>query len=555
MIVAVASLMLMLFNRTTELQTALDSTRQEQQRVEQVTEFLVDVFKLTDPLGQSVQFSQVKDVINEARIQLDSAFQDDLKTRRKLLMTLATIYLNMSDSGSAQKLLDRARDVPEPMSLTEQLNVLNTQVAIFIETGELQQAEHSVHEFRSNHALQSLSLKQQQQLDFLVAHLAYLNGHYQSATTQLERLQTQLARTPKQLQDLQAQVYQLMGSVAWKQGQLKQAQDYYSQAHRHFSSQYGDLDNRSLKSQSTLGVLVYTQGQYDVAVKHFEGVLTARQKQLGEQHKLTADAHNRLAAVYFELGQLNQADVHYSAALQTYEDLDLDHSLVYARVLNNRALLWRQQQKYSRAIEILNQSRQIQQQQLGVNHPDLASVENNLGLLSYDLGQIDEAIDWFKKAYQRQINHHPQPPVSAAYAMNNLAHMLLLKGQIATARTWANDSMALRLAHLDKAHLAIADNLMILARLALSDQRDDQASVYFKQALDIRQQHLDSRDWRVLETQLWQTAIDPSGLTAQQKNQSMAGLCQRFGPSHPTITPLLTLLADAEQSVMSCGNQ
>lgn len=555
MLVAVAGLMLMLFNRTTELQSALDSTRQEQQRVEQVTEFLVDVFKLTDPLGQSAQFAQVKDVINEARIQLISAFQDDLKTRRKLLITLANIYLNMSDSGRAQELLNQAEDVPEPLSLSEQLNLLNTQVAIFIETGELQQAERHVNEFKANRPLQSLSLKQHYQLDFLVAHLAYLNGHYQSATSQLDRLQIQLANTPKQFQDLQAQVYQLLGTVAWKQGQLKRAQDYYSQAHRYFILQYGELDNRSLKSLSTIAVLDYSQGHYDAALNNFQAVLTARQQQLGEQHKLTADAHNRLAAVNFELGQLDQADGHYSVALQTYENLQLDRSLVYARVLNNRALLWRQQQKYSQAVEILNQSWHIQQQQLGSDHPDLASVENNLGLLSYDLGQIDDAINWFNKAYQRQIEHHPQPPVSAAYAMNNLAHMYLLNGRIEAARQWAHDSMALRLAHLDKAHLAISDNAMILARVALLDQQTEQAAIFFKQALDIRQQHLDDRDWRVLETQLWQSLIGPNAFSTLDRNQAFASLCQRFGFSHPKLNNLFQAFAIKDNQMALCLNE
>lgn len=552
MIVAVASLMWMLFNRTAELQTALNSTRQEQQRVEQVSEFLVDVFKLTDPLGQSVQFAQVKDVIDEARIQLNSAFQDDLKTRRKLLITLADIYLNMSDSGRAQELLNQARDVPEPLSLTAQLKLLNSQVAIYIETGDLQQAEHIVHAFMANSPLQSLTLKQQQQLDFLKAQLAYLNGHYQAATKQLAHLQIQLASTPKQFQELQAQVYQLMGSVAWKQGQLKQAQENYSQAHRHFISQYGDLDNRSLKSQSTLGVLAYTQGQYDVAVKHFAAVLTARQKQLGERHKLTADAHNRLAAVYFELGQLNQADIHYNAALQAYESLQLTESLVYARVLNNQALLWRQLKKYTQASQILNQSRQIQQQKLGEDHPDLAAVENNLGLLSYDQGHIDDAISWFQKAYQRQLKKQHQPPVRAAYAMNNLAHMFLLKKDLSSAKKWSQDSLDLRLAHLDKSHLAVSGNLIILGRLAWLEKQNDKAYSLFNDALGIRLKHLQNNDWRVLEARLWLHSVKSDTMSVLQRNQALAVLCQRFGASHPKTLKLFEAFSIEDKGMWLC---
>jgi serine/threonine-protein kinase len=554
LIIAVASLLWMLFNRTAELQTALDSTRQEQQRVEQVAEFLVDVFKLTDPLGQSVQLSQVKDVINEARIQLGSAFQDDLKTRRKLLITLSSIYLNMSDTGRAQELLDQARDVPEPLTLAAQLKLLNTQVALYIQTGDLKKAERSVHEFIANSSSQSLTVEHQQQLDFLVAHLTYLNGHYQLAATQLARLQSQLARSPKEFQDLQAQVYQLMGSVAWKQGQLKQAQEYYSQAHQHFISQYGDLDNRSLKSQSTLGVLAYTQGQYDVAVNHFESVLTARQKQLGEKHKLTADAHNRLAAVYFELGQLNQADAHYSAALQTYENLQLTNSLVFARVLNNQALLWRQLKKYTQASQVLNQSRKIQQQQLGKEHPDLAAVENNLGLLSYDQWRIDDAINWFQKAYQRQLKKYQQLPVRAAYAMNNLAHMYLLKNNLSLAKKWSQDSLDLRLAHLDKFHLAVSDNLLLLGRVAWQEQQPIVAKTLFNQALNIRLKHLPYNDWRILEGRLWQNVVNSDMLSVSDRNQALSDLCQRFGSSHPKILKMFEAFAMDEKRSIICAN-
>ncbi|MCW8870756.1 MAG: serine/threonine-protein kinase [Proteobacteria bacterium] len=555
MVVAVMSLLVMLFIRTSELQEALNDTRQEQQRVEQVTGFLVDVFKLTDPLGQSAQFAQVKDVINEARDQLATAFQGDLKTRRKLRMTLASIYLNMSDVTSAQTLINQARDMNEGMTLAEQFQLLMTQVGIYIQLGELKKADRAVAQFQSQQSTQAMTLNQQNQLDFLIARLAYLAGHYQQADTKLNRLKNKLASDYKIQPDLLAEVYQLLGNVAWKQGQLKQAQDYYSQAHQHFISQYGALHNRSLKSLSTIAVLDYSLGHYEAALKHFEAVLAARQQQLGENHKLTADAHNRLAAVYFELGQLDQADSHYSTALQTYENLKLSASLVYARVLNNQALLWRQQQKYSQAVQILNQSRQIQQQQLGVDHADLTSVENNLGLLSYDLGDIDGAINWFQKAYQRQIKKYPKPPVSAAYAMNNLAHMYLLKAELVAAKKWARDSLNLRLEHFDESHLLVSDNLMILARLAWLNQQPDQAQSLLKTAIDIRLKHLKDTDWRVLETRLWQSLFGSGGLSIADRDQALMSLCQRFGPSHPKINNLFEALAIEDDQKQMCRNQ
>ncbi|KAA3639886.1 MAG: hypothetical protein DWP95_09555 [Proteobacteria bacterium] len=555
MLLAVVSLLAMLFNRTAELQTALDNTRQEQQRVEHVTEFLVDVFKLTDPLGQSAQFAQVKDVINEAKVQLATAFNDDLKTRRKLLITLASIYLNMSDATTAQILLDQAKVIGETMSSVEQFNVLNTQVAIFIQSGDLQKAQRAVAVFKAQRPLLTMTVKQQNQLDFLGARLVYLSGHYQQANDQLDSLRQTLEKANDASPDLLAEVHQLMGNVAWKQGLLTVAQTHYNQARQYFISHYGELDNRSLKSQTTIALLAYAQGQYASAVEDFEAVLAARQQQLGANHKLTADAHNRLAAVYFELGRLELADQHYGSALKTYEILQLSDSLVFARVLNNQALLWRQQKKYQQAVQILQQSWQIQQQQLGLDHPDLASVENNLGLLSYDLGHIDDAIEWFGKSYQRQIDKHQQPPVSAAYAMNNLAHMYLLTGDLLQAQKWANDSMILRLAHLDKAHLALSDNYMVLGRVAWLQKHASQASTFFKQALEIRQKHLKNHDWRVLETQLWQDLNGSVSLPLKQRDQALAHLCQRFGAEHLKIETLIKAFSLGEKQLMLCLNQ
>ncbi|TVQ15794.1 MAG: tetratricopeptide repeat protein, partial [Leptolyngbya sp. DLM2.Bin27] len=62
-----------------------------------------------------------------------------------------------------------------------------------------------------------------------------------------------------------------------------------------------------------------------------------------------------------------------------------------ASSLNNLALLYKSQGRYSEAEPLLQQALALRKQLLGETHPDVAGSLFNLGALRYDQGHLEEA--------------------------------------------------------------------------------------------------------------------------------------------------------------------
>ena len=75
-----------------------------------------------------------------------------------------------------------------------------------------------------------------------------------------------------------------------------------------------------------------------------------------------------------------------------------------ASIMNNLALLYFDQDKYSDAEPLLKEALEILKRSLGTNHPDVASIMNNLAFLYYKQGRYSDAETLFKEALDIYTN-------------------------------------------------------------------------------------------------------------------------------------------------------
>ena len=91
-----------------------------------------------------------------------------------------------------------------------------------------------------------------------------------------------------------------------------------------------------------------------------------------------AQTLNNLAIVYRDQGKYSEAEGLYKRALVIREKaLGASHPDV-AQTLNNLAIVYRDQGKYGEAEGLLKRALAIREQALGANHPDVAQTLNNL---------------------------------------------------------------------------------------------------------------------------------------------------------------------------------
>ncbi len=535
-------LSLLLYNRSNELQQALLATQKEKQRVTQVTDFLIDIFKLSDPLKNQSDIVDVKDLLDYSSTQLQQQFKQEPATQAKLYETLGTVYLNMSDIETAERLLEQARSIPVQLPPSEQLSGLLAQVELQQKKGELQTALSLLTAFEQQHPDLSMPTDVALKTALLKGQLLYETNQLPAATqllgtasATLNSQQSTLGLTESQLfkaQQLQADINQLLGNVYWKQGQLDQVANHYQLSYDSNLARLGPAHHLTLKSLSALGVLSYTQGNYKQALQQFEQVLNNRTAQLGASHFLTADAHNRLGATHYELGQLDIAESHYHQALAGLADSGLKSSIKYTRVLNNLGLIKRQQKQYHQAQQLFTEALAIQTELLGEQHTDLAAMLNNLGLTAYDQGQFEQALSWFQRAYQILHDANGLNNAWIGFSMNNMGRMYTHLKQPEMARQWIEQALEVRARLLGTNKLLYADSLMAHAHWAYQNGQYELAEQRTRQAIAIREQRLATDDWRLADSRHLLHSIKPADVL-QQLSCDARNIKERFGPDHP----------------------
>lgn len=536
---SLAILSIMLFNRSNELQESLLATQQEKERVSQVTTFLIDIFKISDPLKNQSDIVNVKDLLDYSSSQLENQFDQQPSTKAKLYETLGTVYLNMSDINSAERLLKQASAMNIDQTPIDQLQGLLVNAELNQKKGQLNEALSLLNQFNEMHPTLQLPVIMQLKIALskgqLLYQLGFLDEANQLLTAASDTLLDQEAENDQfKGEQLKADINQLLGSVLWKQGRLEQVGDYYQRSYDSNVARLGKDHHLTLKSLSALGVLAYSQGNYELAQSRFKQVVTSRSKQLGPFHFLTADAHNRLGATYYELGDLDEAESHYNQALNGFDVSGLKASIKYTRVLNNLGLIKRQQKQYQAAQQLFEQALQIQTELLGPQHPDLAAMLNNLGLAAYDQSDFAAANDWFTQAYQVQFAANGLNNVKIAFAMTNIGRMQIHLGQPQNALDWIERALELRAQHLGTDHLLYAATLMAHAEWAFATKSHKIGLKSAEKALKIRESKLKSDDWRVADSRHLLHSLGPTNnLPSKQLWCDATIIEQRFGAEHP----------------------
>lgn len=123
----------------------------------------------------------------------------------------------------------------------------------------------------------------------------------------------------------------------------------------------------------------------------YKQVLAIREKVLGSDHPNVASSLNNLALLYDSQGRYSEAEPLVLRSLAIREKvLGPDHPRT-AQSLNNLALLYDHQGRYSEAEPLYHRALVIREKVLGSDHPDTVAVVKAYSALLRHLGRYGEA--------------------------------------------------------------------------------------------------------------------------------------------------------------------
>ncbi|MEO1210047.1 MAG: tetratricopeptide repeat protein [Cyanobacteria bacterium J06638_20] len=214
----------------------------------------------------------------------------------------------------------------------------------------------------------------------------------------------------------------------------------------------------------------------------FAGLLTALQDSDSPE---LLNALNQLALLYYRQGRYSEATPLLKRTLtQRQQSLGPDHPHT-ATSLNNLAALYESMGRYGEAEPLYARSLVIREAQLGPDHPDTATSLNNLAALYESMGRYGEAEPLYARSLEiREAQLGPDHP-STATSLNNLAGLYKSMGRYGEAEPLYARALEIREAQLGPEHPDTATSLNNLAGLYKSMGRYGEAEPLYARSLEI----------------------------------------------------------------------
>jgi eukaryotic-like serine/threonine-protein kinase len=146
-----------------------------------------------------------------------------------------------------------------------------------------------------------------------------------------------------------------------------------------------------------------------------------------------------------------------------------------AKVLNNTGLLLLDLDRPALALDYIRRSLAIRQAALGSKHPEVGKMLNNQGLALRQAGHMDEAVASFERAHALRLEVLGPDHPDVAKPLANLAAVELERGQLDRAAGYAEQALAIRARAHGEGSVEAAQMHAALGRIRLAQARPDEA--------------------------------------------------------------------------------
>ena len=437
-----------LLGTTTLALSQASRARAEALRAQAVTDYLVDIFKISDPKGTPGGLKlTAREVLDAGAKQIKLQLAQQPQTEASFSIVLGRIYAGLGENDQAIALLKRAL----------LLHPVDEREAMF----------HS----------DALAL---------LARAQYESGDYTAASNSSAAASQAHHATGPPDSPMIAQDLALQGEIARRQGEFVKGEALLQQALLMSQAKLRAPDPQIAAQLNQLAALYGDMGQLEQATVLTEKALSMFRALYGENHLDVAENLVNLGVFRMQTDHIAQSLPIFDEAIQIYRRLlPHDHPL-HALALANEARAFDRLKRYREAASLYRESVTIQRVVLGNKHPDLATTLNNLAVLLMHLDDFAGSAQSSREAVAiwtaQGKPEHPFALISKAH----LAVALRESGDLAEAERITREVLAARRAQLGERNRAVAmslDDLGIVLRL---DGHPDQAVIEQQRAQKIR---------------------------------------------------------------------
>ena len=349
---------------------------QEAETARQVSDFLVELFEVSDPSEARGNSITAREVLDRGAGSIEAELADQPEIQMTLKQTLGRVYHSLGLYGKADALLAQALDS------------------------------------RRNHGSDQADLVETLQAR---ANLLVDRGNYDEADAHLEEA-LDIVEAIGGKGEMLASLLTSRAFLDRSRGQYQAAEDGLAQALAVLET--SDTSNREeiAASMTQLAIIYRRTGEFDKAEDTFLKALAIQEETLGSDHPAVASTLNSLSIVYVRTKEWDNAEKAQRRALEIRETVLGELHPEFAKSLNNIAGIFIAQGRPEEAVPYLERTLEIREQSLGPDHPSIAETMHNIAVLFRDSSKPKEALSWEEKALRLKMRvlgpDHPDTTLS-----------------------------------------------------------------------------------------------------------------------------------------------
>ncbi len=417
----------------------LRRTRRERDRADRVTQFMIGMFKVSDPSEARGNDIRAREILDKASKDIDTGLAQDPQLQAQMMQIMGNVYESLGLYQESETLLRRAVEIRQ-----RTLGPRNVE-----------------------------TLKSMSDLGYVLNS----NSKYSEAEKwSRETVDGRKEKLGPEHADTLASESQL-ALIFNNESHYAEAEKLHREVLDISRRKFGEQDPLTMKVMKSLAIDLAYEGKFDESEKVFRDVLASDLRALGPEHPKVLGDMNNLAATLQHEQKWDEAEKLYLDGLQAKRRVLGPEHPDTLMSMGNLALVYSHQKRYADAEKLFRETLEIKQKRLGPERRSTLVTMGNLGEALIDSGKYDEAGQLFQKTLElerRILGPDHSDTLQTVQAMGTL---LKKEKRYPEAEATLRQALSGRQRGMGADHPDTASSAYLLASvLALEGKRDEAIS-------------------------------------------------------------------------------
>lgn len=422
----------------------LRRTTRERDRANRITDFMTNMFKVSDPSESRGNSITAREILDKASKDIDTGLAKDPELQAQMMSVMGDVYENLGLYKSAQPLLEKTVEIrhlvlgaknPDTLESADQLAYLYDLEGHYADAEKLQRETLEIRRrtlgpenlataaTKMHLALTLMGQSHYAEAEKLLRetnatrervlgprHIDTLNSiNNLSVALQQEGRYAEAEKLDRRALEIRSQVLgpenldtiASLSSLSWdlyREGHLAEAEKLQQQALDMRRRILGPEHPATLTTLVRLALILDSEKRYAEAEKVERDLVEIQRRVLGPEHPSTLDSMNYLAVTLQFEGRLNEAEKLYRQVLETDKRVLGPEHQATLNAMSNLASVLGAEERYADGEKLMRETVAIERRVLGPDDPVAANSVFNLAMFAALRGQRDEAISLLGEA-------------------------------------------------------------------------------------------------------------------------------------------------------------